>query len=178
MTKSDGGDDVIRRTCEDSSVIEPSSARAAVRALTRVARLLDRTLPELSLADFRVLSAIAEGEGRASRLAQRLALGKPAVSSTVDSLVRRGLLVRTSGAADQRVVELVLTDEGERVRAAAEAELEALVRDVVSRTADPEAVLAALAAFGDAIEQRQSDLSTRASDPSASIAPVSVEAAR
>lgn len=109
----------------------------------------------LSLADFRVLSAVAEGEARASRLAHRLALGKPAISSTVESLVRRGLLRREAHDADLRATQLVLTEEGAAARVDAESALVSVVVALVSDTTDPAATLAALAALEPAIERRQ-----------------------
>jgi len=148
---------------QNGSVTElPEDARAAAHALTRVARVLEHTLPratttELSMADFRMLSAVADGEGRASRLAERLAIGKPTVSSTVDALVRRGLLVRTTHDVDQRAVDLALTGDGERAQREAEDALAALIVEIAARTPDPAATLAALAGFGDALEQRQAD---------------------
>jgi DNA-binding MarR family transcriptional regulator len=132
-----------------------ADARSAVRALTRSSRILERSLQGLSLADFRVLSAVAEGEARASRLAQRLALGKPAISSTVESLARRGLLRRESHHADQRATDLVLTDAGSAARSAAESELVAVVSSLVADTPDPGGTLAALAALDVAVERRQ-----------------------
>jgi DNA-binding MarR family transcriptional regulator len=132
-----------------------ADARSAVRALTRSSRILERSLQGLSLADFRVLSAVAEGEARASRLAQRLALGKPAISSTVESLVRRGLLRRESHHADQRATDLMLTDAGSAARSAAESELVAVVSSLVADTPDPGGTLAALAALDVAVERRQ-----------------------
>jgi DNA-binding MarR family transcriptional regulator len=146
-------------------VIEPSAGAAstrpasaptlsaAVRALTRSARLLERSLTDLSMADFRLLSAVAEGEARASRLAARLAIGKPTVSSTVDSLVRRGLLERESHDGDQRVVRLALTAEGERMRRSAERDLEAVVARLAAEADDGAGVITALAALDVAIER-------------------------
>jgi DNA-binding MarR family transcriptional regulator len=144
---------------QNSSVTEPfdSNAHAAVLALTRAARLLERALPELSMADFRMLSAVAGGEARASRLAHRLAVGKPTVSATVDSLVRRGLLTREVHGPDQRAVDLALTPAGEAARARAETALATVVVDVAARTSDPTAVLASLAAFGDGLEAVQAE---------------------
>ena len=73
----------------------------ALRALVRIARLLERVSGDLSLAHYRVLAAISDGDERASRLATRLALGKPAVSAAVDALCRRGLVARCEVADDQ-----------------------------------------------------------------------------
>ena len=139
-----------------------AEARAAVHALTRASRILERSLSELSVADFRVLSAVAEGEARASRLATRLALGKPAISSTVESLVRRGMLHRRVHGADQRAIELALTPSGEAAQQAAESALAAVVAGLVVRTEHPDAVLTALGAMGDGIELRQASLAAGA----------------
>lgn len=166
---------------ESSVVAAPSAdARAAVHALTRASRILERSLPELSLADFRVLSAVAEGEGRASRLAQRLALGKPAISSTVDSLVRRGLLRREAHDSDQRAVELVLTPTGDDVRRASENALAEVVTALAAGTDDPGALLASLAALGEAIERRQASFAAERMGAGAMTAPATSapEAAR
>lgn len=91
-----------------------------VEALTRVARILERASPELSLSHYRVLSMIWAGNGRASRLAERLALGKPAISAAVESLVARGLIARSSLDPDRRVVHLEITPKGFSALATAE----------------------------------------------------------
>ena len=83
-----------------------------MRALARATRVLERASGELSLAHYRVLSAIASGDERASRVAHRLAVGKPTVSAAVDALAQRGLLVRTAVDRDHRVAALHLTSEG------------------------------------------------------------------
>jgi len=146
--------------------VDDPRARVAVHALTRASRILERTLcardiegtAVLSLADFRVLATIGAGEARASRLAARLAVGKPTISSTVDSLVRRGFVRREAHGADQRAVDLALTADGDAMLEAAESGLAGVVLDLVSRTEHPEAVLAALADLGGAIEARQASI--------------------
>ena len=146
------GSSGIPASAEDDTV-------RATRALSRVARMLERALPPgISLADYRMLSAIAEGEARASRLAHRLAVGKPSVIGMVDSLVRRGLVARAVADGDQRAVDLAVTDAGETARAEAQDALSALVADIAGRTADPAGTLAALAAFGDGVEARQAEV--------------------
>ncbi|QAY61015.1 MarR family transcriptional regulator [Microbacterium protaetiae] len=141
---------------------EPNDdARAATLTFARMARMLERTLQHhapLSLSDYRILSAVADGEARASRLAQRLAVGKPSVSASVDSLVRRGLLARAGGAGDQRAIDLRITAEGDRVRFDAERALVALVTEVAEHTSEPTATMAAIAAFGAALEERQAQI--------------------
>jgi len=128
-----------------------------VHALTRAYRLLERALDGLSLADFRVLSAVGGGEERASRLAARLALGKPAISASVDSLCRRGLLRRAPLDADQRVLSLALTPDGEHVLSEAERRMTDIVEGLAGRTADPGATLTALAALNAAIDAQHDE---------------------
>jgi len=157
----------------NGSVAEPSDdARAAALALSRTARMLERALardtaPTLTLSDYRVLTAVAGGEGRASRLARRLAVGKPSVSASVDSLVRRGLLARRVGAGDQRAIDLTVTPTGHDVLGDADRAIAGLVTDIASRTPDPEGTLAALAAFGTALEQRQGEIAAHRTEPRA-----------
>ena len=63
---------------------------SSVETLSRLARILERASGELSLSHYRVLAMVSAGDGRASRLAGRLALGKPAISAAVESLVSLG----------------------------------------------------------------------------------------
>lgn len=124
----------------------------AVRALSRVARLLETASADLSLPHYRVLSAIAAGDERATRIASRLAVGKPSVSAAVESLSARGLLTRSEVAADQRATCLTLTEEGKRLLAEVEAEMASRLDAVAARTPSPGALLDALVTLGPAIE--------------------------
>jgi DNA-binding MarR family transcriptional regulator len=132
--------------------VPTSTQLDAVRALARLARLLERSTGELSLAHYRVLAAVADGHQRASRLAERLALGRPAVSAAVESLVGRGLLERSAVEGDLRGIALRLTGDGRRLLDRVEAAAAAEVRAVAERTADPDTILRALAALGPALE--------------------------
>ena len=137
-----------------SSDREPRADRAteAVRALSRLSRVLETASPELSLAHYRVLSAVASGDERATRIASRLALGKPSVSSAVEALAARGLIVRSEVADDQRATCLGLTDDGRTLLAEVEAAMSARLRAVAERTASPVALLDALVAIQPALD--------------------------
>jgi DNA-binding MarR family transcriptional regulator len=124
----------------------------AVRALARVSRVLEAASPDVSLAHYRVLAAVASGEERASLVAARLALGKPAVSAAVESLCRRGLLARLDVVADGRAVALSITAEGALVLDRVEKEMTRRVVDLCSRTSDPDALLDFLAQLGSAMD--------------------------
>ena len=124
----------------------------AVRALARLARMLERSSGDLSLAHYRVLSGVADGDARASALAKRLALGRPAVSAAVESLCSRGLLERADVPGDLRASALRLTPQGEQVLAEVEVTLTERLDAVVGRTDDPASTLATLAGLGAALD--------------------------
>ncbi|HEY3673840.1 MAG TPA: MarR family transcriptional regulator [Acidimicrobiia bacterium] len=129
--------------------------------LARLARLLERACgelqPPLTLAQFRLLAMIGSGADRASHLAGQLALAKPTVSATVDTLVERGLVERASSRDDRRVTTLTVTDHGRRELAAAEAAMRARLDDVLARIDDPVAVSGALDALRSGLDERRSE---------------------
>jgi DNA-binding MarR family transcriptional regulator len=125
----------------------------AIRALARMARQLERSSGDLNLAHYRVLAAVADGDERASRVAARLALGKPTVSAAVESLTKRGLLSREDAAEDRRAATLTLTPAGKAALAAVEEGMLERLDDLCARTPDPDAVLDALARLGEALDE-------------------------
>jgi DNA-binding MarR family transcriptional regulator len=127
----------------------------AVRALARATRVLERASGELSLAHYRVLSAVASGDERASRVANRLAIGKPTVSAAVDALVQRGLLVRSGVDGDQRVAALHLTAEGTALLSRVETEMIRRIDDLCARTPDGDQLMQSLVWLGAAIDDMQ-----------------------
>ncbi len=141
----------------DANARERDPALGALRALTRSARVLERSCGELSLAQYRVLAAIADGAARATRIADRLALGKPAVSALVEALCERGLLERGRVADDQRAAALELTDRGRDLLQAAEREMLAKLAVIAEKSGAGESLIAALAAMDRAIEALASE---------------------
>jgi DNA-binding MarR family transcriptional regulator len=132
---------------------EPRQLEQAVRALVRTSRLVERASDGLSFADYRVLSAVHAGEQRASRLADRLALGKPAVSATVESLAKRGLLERGKVEGDNRAVALSLTADGNDLFERMEGRMMRQLELIAERTTDPAKVIEALAMLDVAIDE-------------------------
>jgi DNA-binding MarR family transcriptional regulator len=126
----------------------------AVRSLARASSVLERVSGELSLAHYRVLSAVASGDERASRIARKLSVGKPTVSAAVEALGHRGLLVRVAVPDDQRAAALQLTEEGaallERVETAMIGRLVALG----ALTPDATTLMTSLAWLGAALDAR------------------------
>lgn len=129
------------------------SRREAVRTVARLSRLLERASGELSLPHYRVLAAVAEGHERASHVARRLALGKPAISASVDSLCRRGFLVREATEGDQRVSPLRLTPAGQVALGEAETAMLARLDAVLAHTDDAPGALAALNRLGAGLDR-------------------------
>ncbi len=125
----------------------------AIRALARISRALERSSAELNLAHYRVLSAVADGDERASRVAGRLALGKPAVSAAVDALCQQGLLLRVGVERDRRAAALALTPAGEAALTAVEREMLSRIEGLCARTPDGPRVLESLAWLGDALDE-------------------------
>jgi DNA-binding MarR family transcriptional regulator len=131
---------------------EPSLTEA-VRALSRLSRIVERASDELSPADYRVLSAIASGEARASRMASRLLLGKPTISSTVESLSKRGLIIKSTVEGDNRAIELALSAEGSEVFERMEARMVRQLELLAERTSDPARVIESIGWLGVVIEE-------------------------
>lgn len=126
----------------------------AVRTLARAARLIEKASGDLGLAHYRVLSAIAAGEDRASRVAKRFELGRPTISAAVDALTRAGLIERAVVETDQRAFELRLTQQGRATLDAVEAEMVHLFDDLLGHLASPRSAIETLAAVGDALDAR------------------------
>ncbi|MCQ4079161.1 MarR family winged helix-turn-helix transcriptional regulator [Streptomyces sp. RB6PN25] len=130
--------------------------REAVRALSLLTRLLERASGDISLAHYRVLAAIGEGDERASRLAAKLALGKPTISASVDMLTRKGLITREGVPGDQRASSLRLTEQGGTMLAAVEGEMNAVLRELTERTPAARSAIASLAALSGAMDKIRS----------------------
>jgi DNA-binding MarR family transcriptional regulator len=136
---------------------QQSNRVGAVRALARASRYLERASSELSLAHYRVLSAIASGDERASRVASRLALGKPTISAAVEALSQRGLVIRSDVEGDQRATTLRLTATGAALLVRVEAAMTERIDRLCDHTPDGDQLLAALLWLGSAIDEVQAE---------------------
>ena len=92
----------------------PGGPAALGRTAARLARQVELGLVEvdLSLPQYRVLMLLGRQSELASRLADHLAVSRPSVTSVVDGLVARGLVVRLPDPDDRRKVGHALTDAG------------------------------------------------------------------
>ncbi len=104
----------------------------AARAVARLARQVEVALAplDLSLSQYRVLALLGEGSTASSVLARRLAVSPPSVTSVVDGLVGRGLVERQADPEDRRRLTLLLTRDGAKLLAAADAAAEAHLDEI------------------------------------------------
>ncbi len=128
--------------------------------LARLARVLERACSDLpgarlTLAQYRLLATMADGAERASHLAGQLALSKPTVSATVDTLVERGLVARETVDGDRRATRLTLTAPGHAALLLAEAPMRERLDDLLGRVDDPAAVLRSIAQLRAALDERR-----------------------
>jgi DNA-binding MarR family transcriptional regulator len=124
----------------------------AVRGFARAVRILERSSRELSMPHYRVLASVAAGEERASRVAERLELGRPAISSAVEALCAHGFMERREVEGDQRAVDLRVTPEGVAVLERVEREMTETLRALCARIEGGEQLIASLAALDSAVD--------------------------
>jgi DNA-binding MarR family transcriptional regulator len=144
-------------TGTNATAADRARAAEVVRALARVSSFLEKSSTELSLAHYRVLSAISSGDERASRIASRLALGKPTISAAVTALCQRGLLSRVDVEGDLRATNLRLTPEGQALLVRAEAEMVRRLDQVASKVGDSAGVMDSLLQLASAIEELRAE---------------------
>ena len=147
---------------QPSAPVEPAALIDAVRAIARVSRVVNPASGDLSSADYRLMAIITSGEVRASRLAARLALGKPTISASVDSLVKRGLLERASVPGDSRATALSLTEDGVALFKQVEGRMARQLELLCERTPNGAQVIESLGWLGDVIEAAVTDRLARA----------------
>src|SRR5688500_12758654 len=119
------------------------------------ARVLERTLDDMPLAQFRVLTLIATSQERASRLAEKAAVSRPSLTGLLDGLEARGWVERSNVEGDRRGVNLELTRAGKTALRRAERAMAAHLDEVLAD--DPEhgaAVVDGLLALGAVLKER------------------------
>ena len=93
------------------------AAEALVRTAPLVSRWIERLLamhdPPLTVAQYLVLEAVAEGEIVGAELARRAAVSPAAVSQLLAALEAQGLLTRSRLEDDRRRQPLLLTEHGQ-----------------------------------------------------------------
>jgi DNA-binding MarR family transcriptional regulator len=129
-------------------------AVSAVLTVLRISRVLERINAGVSPQQYRMLKMIGSGE-RSARLAEKLAVARPTLTATADSLVSAGLAVREAEPGDRRVVRLCLTPAGEAAVQRADVAYAAWLNEVLEHTSQADQILAALESLGDAITERR-----------------------
>ena len=132
----------------------PDIVAVDILAVARLARFLEHACTDLTLAQYRVLALVADGERHASRVATALALGKPTVSASVETLAEHGLLSRSPAGHDRRATELAITAAGRRALHATEAAMRARLEELLAPD-DAPVVADAFARLQRALDERR-----------------------
>ena len=96
-----------------TSLDSQTEAIEALLTILRISRVLERIDAGVSPQQYRMLKLIGAGGERSARLAEKLAVARPTLTATADSLVAAGLACREAEPGDRRVVRLRLTDAGQ-----------------------------------------------------------------
>ena len=142
------------RTARTTAPPELELPADSVRTLAIVSRILERSLTDMTLPQFRVLGLIARAPERANRLARQAAVSRPSLTGVLDGLEARGWVRRHEVDGDRRGVELDVTAAGRTALDAAHDSVQARFAELLARVPAPrrDAVLDGLAALGEAIE--------------------------
>ncbi len=108
------------------------------RIAARLARQVELGLVELdlSLPQYRVMMLLVNQSEGASALADHLAVSRPSITSVVDGLVARGLVVRRADPTDRRRVKHALTPAGKRLLRAADDTVDRRLEEILSYVGD------------------------------------------
>ena len=115
--------------------------------------MLDRVDSGLTLQQYRLLTLLDAGDERSTALAQRLAVSKPAISTSVEALSSVGYVARRADDDDRRASWLQITGAGQRALRRADEAYAQRLHTVAARMVDPESFLRALSHFAAALEE-------------------------
>lgn len=103
--------------------------------LTRLENNVLRVVePGLTFRQYRIMRRVEEGTTTITELGQQATISLPAISESVDGMVRKGLLERHPDAHDRRAANLVLTDAGRRALGEAQERLDVLAESIFEDT--------------------------------------------
>jgi DNA-binding MarR family transcriptional regulator len=140
---------------------EPASPAAegatvdAVLTVLRMSRVMERIDAGVSPPQYRMLKLIGAGGERSARLAERLAVAKPTLTSIADSLVGAGLVCREAEPGDRRVVRLHLTEAGHAAIARADEAYAGWLDDLLEYTGRKDEILASLRLLDESMAERR-----------------------
>jgi len=150
---------------------EADQAVNALLTVLRISRVMERIDAGVSPQQYRMLKLIGEGGERSARLAEKLAVARPTLTATADSLVAAGLACREAEPGDRRVVRLRLTAEGRAAIERADEAFGAWFGGLLEHTGRRDEIVADLSALEDALTERRKARaieSAKASDAAAS----------
>jgi DNA-binding MarR family transcriptional regulator len=134
---------------------EAGEAVNALLTVLRISRVMERIEAGVSPQQYRMLKLIGEGGERSARLAEKLAVARPTLTSTADSLVAAGLAYREAEPGDRRVVRLRLTVEGLAAVERGDQAYGAWFDSLLEHTGRREEILADLEALDNALTERR-----------------------
>lgn len=134
--------------------VDEGAMVGAVRVLARLHRILEATDSGLTVPQYRVLAAIAQGGVRSANLAEQLAVRRPTLTAIADGLVAAGYARRAGEAGDRRVVMLHATDEGRAVLALADHAFVERFRRLLRDMSEAPQFIDDLNAVGEALDAR------------------------
>jgi DNA-binding MarR family transcriptional regulator len=138
-----------------TSLDDQADAIEALLAILRVTRVLDRIDAGVSPQQYRMLKLIGEGGERSARLADKLAVARPTLTATADSLVAAGLAYREAEPGDRRVVRLRLTAAGQAAVARADVAYAEWFGALLDHTGRREQIVSDLLALDNAMTERR-----------------------
>ncbi|SKB26041.1 MarR family winged helix-turn-helix transcriptional regulator [Sphingopyxis flava] len=128
------------------------------------ARLHDHGWPDVSRPQSMVMTNIVSGIVRPSDIARNLGVSRQAIHSTINQMVKLGIVKLEVDPSDRRNMIVALTDLGARMREDAQRSMDALSAQIAARLGQDrfDALLAALEAdWGDNMEQEPAAPSPR-----------------
>jgi DNA-binding MarR family transcriptional regulator len=125
----------------------------AALTIVRLFRAMERVDSGLTPQQYRVLKLVGAGGERSARLAEKLAIAKPTLTSTADGLVAAGLLAREAETTDRRAVRLRLTEAGQVAIRQADDIYSAWLSELLEKAGDSERLVADFAGLEQAMEE-------------------------
>jgi DNA-binding MarR family transcriptional regulator len=143
------------KPAEVAAEVAEDAAVSAVLTVLRISRVLERIDAGVSPQQYRILKLIGQGGERSARLAEKLAVARPTLTSTADSLVAAGLAVREAEPGDRRVVRLRLTPAGQAAVARADEAYAQWFESVLEYTGRRSEILADLELLDESMSERR-----------------------
>ena len=162
---------VTAEAAQAPAEIEEGATISGVLPVLRMSRVLERIDAGISPQQYRMLRLIGEGGERSARLAEKLAVARPTLTSTADSLVASGLAYREAEPGDRRVVRLRLTPAGRDAIARADLAYGAWLDSLLEHTGRRDQILDDLRLLSESMtERRRARLAADSADSAATIA--------